>query len=98
MLCFDDEHPEKLKGTYLYARHACLINAVSGAVLLEKAADEKAEPLMPLSESDVRTVAPSDVTESVKGRSDQGRDLTPILLAVFLFLMLAEMGVSRYVG
>ena len=41
---FDDEHPEKLKGTYLYARNACLINAVTGETLLEKAADERAEP------------------------------------------------------
>ena len=41
---FDDEHPETLKDTYLYARNACLINAVTGEVLLEKAADEKAEP------------------------------------------------------
>lgn len=43
-ICFDDEHPEKLKGTYLYARHACLINATTGETLLEKAADEPAEP------------------------------------------------------
>ena len=42
--CFDDEHPENLKGTYLYAEHACLINAVTGETLLEKAADEPAEP------------------------------------------------------
>ena len=41
---FDDEHPESLKGSYLYARNACLINAVTGEVLLEKAADERAEP------------------------------------------------------
>ena len=41
---FDDEHPETLKGTYLYARNACLINAVTGETLLEKAADEQAEP------------------------------------------------------
>ena len=41
---FDDDHPENLKGTYLYAQHACLINAVTGEVLLEKAADEQAEP------------------------------------------------------
>ena len=41
---FDDEHPEKLKGSYLYAKNACLINAVTGETLLEKAADEKAEP------------------------------------------------------
>ncbi len=43
-ICFDDEHPETLKGTYLYAKHACLINAVTGETLLEKAADEPAEP------------------------------------------------------
>ena len=42
--CFDDRYPEKLTGAYLYARNACLINAVTGEVLLEKAADEKAEP------------------------------------------------------
>ena len=41
---FDDSHPENLKGTYLYAKNACLINAVTGETLLEKAADEKAEP------------------------------------------------------
>lgn len=41
---FDDDKPENLKETFLYAKHACLINAVSGEVLLEKAADEQAEP------------------------------------------------------
>ncbi len=41
---FDDTHPEKLKETDLYAKNACLINAVTGEVLFEKAADEKAEP------------------------------------------------------
>ena len=41
---FDDEHPEKLKDTHLYARNACLIDAVTGEVLLAKAADEPAEP------------------------------------------------------
>ena len=41
---FDDDHPENLKETYLYAKNACLINAVTGETLLEKAADEKAEP------------------------------------------------------
>ena len=41
---FDDSRPESLKGTYLYARNACLINAVTGETLLEKNADEKAEP------------------------------------------------------
>ena len=41
---FDDGHPDTLKGTYLYAKHACLINAVTGETLLEKDADEPAEP------------------------------------------------------
>lgn len=43
-VCFDDAQPEKLKDTYLYARNACLVNAVTGETLLEKAADEQAEP------------------------------------------------------
>ncbi len=43
-ICFDDRHPETLKGEYLYAKHACLINAVTGETLFEKAADEPAEP------------------------------------------------------
>ena len=42
--CFDDSHPENLKAGHLYAKNVCLINAVTGEVLLEKAADEKAEP------------------------------------------------------
>ena len=41
---FDDEHPENLKDTFLYAKNVCLINAVTGEVLFEKAADEPAEP------------------------------------------------------
>ena len=43
-ICFDDSHPEKLNGNYLYAKHACLINAVTGESLLEKDADTPAEP------------------------------------------------------
>lgn len=43
-LCFDDAQPETLTGAYLYAEKACLINASTGEVLLEKAADEPAEP------------------------------------------------------
>ena len=42
--CFDDTRPDNLKETYLYARNACLVNAVTGETLLEKAADEPAEP------------------------------------------------------
>ena len=64
----------------------------------EEAADGPAEKLMSSAESDVRTVAPDDAAEEVQGRSDTGRELTAILLAVFLVLMLIEMGVSRYVG
>ena len=41
---FADAHPEELKETYLYARNVCLINAVTGEALLEKAADQQAEP------------------------------------------------------
>ena len=41
---FDDTRPETLKGSFLYAKNACLINAVTGETLLEKDADEKAEP------------------------------------------------------
>lgn len=43
-ICFDDSHPEKLNGNYLYAKHVCLINAVTGESLLEKDADTPAEP------------------------------------------------------
>ena len=41
---FDDARPETLSGVWLYAKNACLINAVTGEALLEKAADEQAEP------------------------------------------------------
>ena len=41
---FDDEHPEDLKAAFLFAKNVCLINAVTGEVLFEKAADEPAEP------------------------------------------------------
>ena len=53
---------------------------------------------MAMAESDVRTVAPNDEPEELQQRNAQGRELTWILLALFLLLMLAEMGVSRYVG
>ena len=41
---YDDERPENLKEGHLYAKHVCLINAVTGETLFEKAADEPAEP------------------------------------------------------
>ena len=53
---------------------------------------------MPLAESDVRTVAPDYEPEGTKAESEKGRELTGILLALFLLLLVAEMGVSRYVG
>lgn len=43
-ICFDDSRPELLNGNYLYAQHACLVNAVTGETLLEKDADTPAEP------------------------------------------------------
>ena len=64
----------------------------------EEAGDGSTEALMPLAESDVRTVAPDDAAAEISGRSEQGRELTGILLAVFLVLLLIEMGVARYVG
>ena len=42
--CFDDSRPELLRPAHLYAKHACLINASTGEVLFEKAADEPADP------------------------------------------------------
>ena len=56
------------------------------------------EALMPLAESDVRTVAPDDEADTAQKRNETGRELTGILLAVFLVFLLAEMGVARYVG
>ena len=56
------------------------------------------EAPMALAESDVRMVAPDDKAETVQGRTEQGRELTGILLAAFLVFLLAEMGVARYVG
>jgi hypothetical protein len=53
---------------------------------------------MDAAESDVRAVAPDDRADAEQTRSDQGRELTAILLAAFLILLLIEMGVSRYVG
>ena len=64
----------------------------------ETEAEAETELLMPSGESDVRTVAPDDQAETAQARSETGRELTGILLAAFLLLMVAEMGVARYVG
>ena len=41
---YDAARPEQLKPGHLYAKHVCLINAVTGEVLFEKDADTPAEP------------------------------------------------------
>ena len=64
----------------------------------ETAGEEDTEALMPMAESDVRVVAPDDEADTLNARTEKGRELTGILLAVFLVLMLIEMGVCRYVG
>ena len=61
-------------------------------------AEAETEAPMPLAESDVRVVAPNDEPDQVRTQNEKGRELTSILLALFLVLLVAEMGVSRYVG
>jgi hypothetical protein len=53
---------------------------------------------MPLSESDTRDTAPDAEPEKQENTNEQGRELKDLLLALFLLLAVAEMGVSRYVG
>ncbi len=64
----------------------------------ETEGEAETEAPMPMAESDVRIVAPDDMADAHRVQNEQGRELTGILLALFLLLMLAEMGVSRYVG
>ncbi len=64
----------------------------------EQAAEETAAKVMPLSESDTRDTAPSAEAEQNERINEQGRELKDILLLLFLLLLAAEMGVSRYVG
>ena len=64
----------------------------------EQAAEETAAKVMPLSESDTRDTAPSAEAEQNERTNEQGRELKDILLLLFLLLLAAEMGVSRYVG
>jgi hypothetical protein len=64
----------------------------------EEAAAETAAKVMPLSESDTRDTAPSAEAEQHERTNEQGRELKDILLALFLVLLVVEMGVSRYVG
>ena len=64
----------------------------------ETAGSEETEALMPVTESDVRMVAPDDAANAEQNGKEQGRELTAALLAAFLILLLIETGVSRYVG
>lgn len=64
----------------------------------ETEADGPESSLLPPEESDTRNVAPDYAAETAGTGSPRGRELTGILLAVFLLLLVAEMGVSRYVG
>lgn len=73
-------------------------NILNWLLPAETAAETSDIAPMPLAESDVRTVAPDDEPDETKPIDTHGKELTGILLAVFLFLLLAEMGVSRYVG
>ena len=64
----------------------------------EETAKETEEGPMPLAESDTRDTAPNAETETDRAGSEQGRELKGMLLALFLMLLAAEMGVSRYVS
>ena len=70
-ICFDESHPEKLNGNYLYAKHACLINAVTGKSLLDKDADTPAEPASTTKIMTLITALP--LCDPDKGNRDTGR-------------------------
>jgi len=73
-----------------------LIQNILNWLLPEETAPEgETEALMPLQESDVRVVAPDDTAREMSARTEKGQELTGILLAVFLVLMLIEMALSR---
>ena len=72
-------------------------NILNTLLTEEQAAGEPAGNVMPLNESDTRDTAPGSETEQTETTGEQGRELRSILLILFLLLMVAEMGVSRYV-
>ena len=79
-----------------------LIQNLAGALLADLPEDQGTEEteatiLMPAEESDIRTVAPSVAAEGAAAAEAQGTDLTAWFLLGFLLLLLAEMGVSRFV-
>ena len=75
-----------------------LIQNILAQILPEETEQgEAGEAPMPLEESDSRNVAASSAARESRPRSEEGRDLAGILLGLFLLLLVAEMGVSRYV-
>ena len=60
--------------------------------------DRKALRLFPLSESNTLATAPTVEAEQKTSGTEQGRELKDLLLLLFLLLLVAEMGVSRYVS
>ena len=75
-----------------------LIQNILDLLLPEETAEAEAGLApMPLRESDVRHVAPGYEPQGERTESEKGREWTGILLALFLVLLVAEMGVSRYV-
>lgn len=60
--------------------------------------DRKALRLFPLSESNTLATAPTVEAEQKSSGTEQGRELKDLLLLLFLLLLVAEMGVSRYVS
>ena len=79
-----------------------LVQNLAGALLADLPEDQGTEEteatiLMPAEESDIRTVAPSVAAEGTAAAEARGTDLTAWFLLGFLLLLLAEMGVSRFV-
>ena len=68
------------------------------AALPEEGYDPERNTFGPFSWAAEETEAAGNAAAEISGRSEQGRELTGILLAVFLVLLLIEMGVARYVG
>lgn len=60
--------------------------------------NRKAIQLFPLSESNTLATAPTVEAEQKTSGTEQGRELKDFLLLLFLLLLVAEMGVSRYVS